>query len=69
LIVNYDAIYNQYFYKPNKNKIFFYFFYVVLIKINAVLNYRRKIIYKKTPKIKIIGGYQTKQNVRGANLN
>jgi hypothetical protein len=69
LIVNYDAIYKVVFILPNKNKIFFYFFYVVLIKLNAVLNYRRKINYKKTPKIKIIGGYQTKQNVRGANLN
>jgi hypothetical protein len=64
LIVNYDAIYKVVFILPNKNKIFFYFFYVVLIKANAVLNYRRKKNYKKTPKIKIIGGYQTKQNVR-----
>jgi len=55
LIVNYDAIYNQYFYKPNKNKIFFYFFYVVLIKLNAVLNYRRKIILKKAPNVETSG--------------
>lgn len=46
LIVNCNAIYNQYFYKPNKNKIFFYFFYKVLMKVNTTLNYRRKIILK-----------------------
>jgi hypothetical protein len=40
-----------------------------LIKANAVLNYRRKKNYKKTPKIKIIGGYQTKQNVRVPKIN
>jgi hypothetical protein len=54
LIVNYDAIYNQYFKKPNKNKIFFLFFYLVFIKLNAVLNYRRKKNLKKKPRCRNI---------------
>ena len=44
-----------YFILPNKNKIFFYFFYVILIKVNAVLYYSRKINLKKNSQCRNIG--------------